>query len=346
MDYLLNKKKKSDDPSVASGAAEEEEEEEAFVRPMFCDTKAKRVSWWVGICCVLIAVIVLLAVSIKKVDSTEFAALYNVHSKQLDDAAKTGGLHVGPPGFEFIRFPSTFVTQDLQGTCLSRDGLRIGFDTTFQFQMPEEWLVPAILKYRDYDTWVTVVVSASASAVQHACAEYGISDFQNQRGAIQQAMEDSLRQKLEGQNGTGVDGVYAKAISLQLSDVDLPDRYRAAISEKQSANEDIQLAINQRRQEVTKAETELLSAKEEARKIADTARNDVNVTLTEARLKAEETLFAFEREAQTIVRVKTNLNLTVEGVLGFIANNMLANVPHLKVSAGEPARFSQQKDEF
>jgi hypothetical protein len=32
-------------------------------------------------------------------------------------------------------------------------------------------------------------------------------------------------------------------------------------------------------------------------------------------------------------------------VLGFIANNMLANVPHLKVSAGEPASFSQ-KDEF
>jgi hypothetical protein len=80
---------------------------------------------------------------------------------------------------------------------------------------------------------------------------------------------------------------------------------------------------------VKKAETELLSAVEEARKIADTAKNDANVTLTETLLKAEETLFSFEREAETIVRVKSNLNLTVEGVLGFIANNMLAITFHI-----------------
>jgi hypothetical protein len=67
-----------------------------------------------------------------------------------------------------------------------------------------------------------------------SCSDYGISDFQNQRGAIQQAMEDSLRIKPEAQNGTGVDGVYAKAIYLQLSNVDLPSRYSEAISQKQS----------------------------------------------------------------------------------------------------------------
>jgi regulator of protease activity HflC (stomatin/prohibitin superfamily) len=316
--------------------------------PDCCDTPAKCLkcwSWCAIICGVLVGIIVIISVSIKKVDNNEYAALYDVHSKQIDDDVRTGGLHTGTPGFKFIRFPSTFVTQDLQDTCLSLDGLRIGFDATFQFQMPEQWVVPAILKYRDFDTWVKIVASAGDSALQHTCSDYGISDFQNQRGAIQLAMEDSLRLKLEGQNGTGIDGVYAKTISLQLSNVDLPDRYSEAISEKQSANEDIQLAVNQRKQEVTKAETELLSAVEEGRKIADTAKNDANVTLTEALLKAEETLFSFEREAETIVRVKTNLNLTVEGVLGFIANNMLANVPHLKVSAGEPASFSQ-KDEF
>lgn len=340
----FRKKKENNDSAFTSGEVDRDEEV-GNVRAQLCDTSVKRGAWWVGIGCVVIGVVVILSVSIKKVDSTDYGALYNVHSKQLDEAARTGGLHIGPPGFEFIRFPATFVSQDLQDTCLSRDGLRVGFTATFQFQMPEEWLIPAILKYRDYETWVKIVTSAGDSAIQHACADYEISEFQNQRGIIQQAMEDSLRLKLEGKNSTGIDGVYARAISLQLSDVDLPDRYREAISQKQSANEDIQLAVNQRKQEVTKAETELLSAREEARKIADTARNDANITLTEARLKGEETLFSFEREAETIVRVKTNLNLTVEGVLGFIANNMLANVPHLKVSAGEPARFSQ-KDEF
>ena len=246
--------------------------------------------------------------------------------------------------FEFIKFPSTFITQDIHDACLSRDGIRVGFAATFQYQIPEKWLIPAVLKYRDFGKWADVVESAAMSAVQHSCAEYNISDFQNQRGIIQQTMEKNLGLKLEGEDETGDGGVYAKAISLQLSNVDLPRRYRDAIAERQSANEDIALAINERSQEVTKAGTELLKSKAEAQKVRDTAINDANVTLTEANLKAEEILFAFEREAETLVRVKTNLNLTVEGVLGFLANNMLATVPNLKVSANEPASFSQKTE--
>ena len=63
-----------------------------------CDTKCKRWSWFVGIFCVLLAVLVILCVSIKKVDSTEYGVVYDVHTKQLSDAVQTGSLHIGPPG--------------------------------------------------------------------------------------------------------------------------------------------------------------------------------------------------------------------------------------------------------
>ena len=51
---------------------------------------------------------------------------------------------------------------------------------------------------------------------------------------------------------TLIAGVYARAISLQLRNVELPEEYRESVSEKQSAAEDITLAQNQRSQETTK----------------------------------------------------------------------------------------------
>lgn len=311
-----------------------------------CDSSWKRFQWcaYLGLPLLLI-IIVMLSVSLKKLNSTEYGVEYDWHKKQLDDAVKNGGLHAGPPGFEFIKFPSTFITVDLPGaTCVSRDGLRVAFSVTFQYQMPKEWLVDAILRYRNFAKWSTIVQAAGNSAVQHSCSEFNISNFQNKRGVIQSTMETNLRLKLEGTKDDGSDGLFARAISLQLRNVDLPGPYRNAVAEKQQAAEDISLAKNQRTQETTKARTELLAAQEEARKIQDTARNDAEVTLTEARLKANETLLAFTTEAGVIRRVKDTLNLTTDGVLSYLANDFIAEVPDLRVSATEPAQFSRRDE--
>ena len=134
---------------------DEEDGSRILTMPNLCDTQTKKIAWGVFAGAILIAVISLLATSLNKVESTEFGLEYNVHNKQLDEIAKGGGLYVGPPGFEFIKFPSTFVTVDLpSGTCVSRDGLRVEFSVTIQYQMPKEWMLPAVMKYRDFDKWV------------------------------------------------------------------------------------------------------------------------------------------------------------------------------------------------
>mmetsp|Transcript_8537 Transcript_8537/g.13761 ORF Transcript_8537/g.13761 Transcript_8537/m.13761 type:complete len:160 (-) Transcript_8537:1231-1710(-) len=52
--------------------------------------------------CVVVSMGVLIA-SLKKVPSTEMGVQYNIHKKQLEDATKSGGLFIGPPGFKFIK---------------------------------------------------------------------------------------------------------------------------------------------------------------------------------------------------------------------------------------------------
>lgn len=239
------------------------------------------------------------------------------------------------------------ITADLEeSTCVSEDGLRVKFAVTFQYQLPSDWVKPVVMKYTNYGKWASVVYAAGRSAVQHSCSEFSISNFQNKRGIIQSTMETNLRTKLEGPDGTGVTGVYARAISLQLKDVQLPKEYLDSVSEKQTAAEDITLAQNQRLQETTKASTELKEAQEEAKKINQTAHNEAAVLLTEANLQAQEIEYAFAKEAQVYSKVRADLNLTEEGLLAYITNRVYEGVDgKVKVNAAEPARLSW-KDEL
>ena len=235
-------------------------------------------------------------------------------------------------------------------TCVSQDGLRVQFSVTFQYQLPVEWLVPVVKKYTNYRTWEGIVLAAGRSAVQHSCSLYSISNFQNKRGIIQTKMEENLRKKLEGDDPTAaVDqhtGVFARAISLQLRNVELPEEYRSSVSEKQSAAEDITLAKNQRAQETTKASTALLTAKEEAKKINNTAVNEATVMITEAKLRAQEISYAFATEAKVYAKVKADLNLTDQGLLSYVANRLYEGTSgDVRVAAGEPAA-STFKDEL
>ena len=90
--------------------------------------------------------------------------------------------------------------------------------------------------------------------------------------------------------------------------------------------------------------TELLRAKEEARKIRDTANNESEVVLNKTRLKTKETLYSLENEAQVLVEVRQSLNLTTEGVLEYLLNRLLADADNLKVTDSEPAKMSQRDE--
>ena len=109
-------------------------------------------------------------------------------------------------------------------------------------------------------------------------------------------MEANLRLKLEGDETTGEEGVYAVAALLQLTYVHLPEAYNEAVSAKQAAEEDIALAVAERKLETTKATTNLLIAEQLAVKTKDTANNEAEVLLIEAKLKAQETMYSIREK--------------------------------------------------
>lgn len=64
---------------------------------------------WAGVIIFVALTLGLLIASFQKLESTQYGLQYHPRRKELDEAAKTGGLHVGSPGFKFVQFPSTYI---------------------------------------------------------------------------------------------------------------------------------------------------------------------------------------------------------------------------------------------
>lgn len=314
-----------------------------------------------GLYCALVVVVLvtaasLIGTSLQKLSSTEYGLQYDVHKKLLASDAKEGGLHAGPPGFTFVKYPSTYITTNIpedfggdpdlnrNGMCVSRDGLRVQIRVTFQYQLPMDNVRKVTKKYRDLGRWKYIVNAAAVSAIQFGCSRFETSSFQSERGSIQAEMETALRRYLEGNNTDEDPGVYARAIGLQLRNVELPESYRQAVAAKQEAAEDIGLAVNQRLQEVTRAQTLLQSAVENAKKINDTAQIDKNLRIQEATLEAEGISLQFETEASVYEATKASLNLTHEGLLAYLGNRVVQLTKSAQVSLTEPAKGSYKDD--
>jgi hypothetical protein len=73
--------------------------------------------------------IILLPLSIKRLESTEYGVEYDTVAKDVG-SVEGEGLHVGPVGFRFVKFPAVFRTEQIDTTCISKDGLFVGVDVS------------------------------------------------------------------------------------------------------------------------------------------------------------------------------------------------------------------------
>jgi prohibitin 2 len=321
----------------------------------FDDDEKKYATICLVVTVLLVTAASLIGVSLNTLQSTEVGLEYDVHAKLLEETAKEGGLHAGPPGYKFVKFPSTYITTDVpddlddperEGTCVSADGLRVQIAVSFQFQVPRAQLSELVRKYRDFKRWKKVVNAAAVSAIQKGCSLYEIGSFQAERGMIQESMTQALKYKLEGDPDDPDDtGVYALAVGLQLRNVMIPMEYSQAVAAKQEANEDVGLAINQRQQQVTLAETTLQTSLESARKINDTAIINKQLMIAEASLEAEGIGVQFNTEADIYSNVKTTLGLSTEGLLAYLGTRALDSTENdVKLTITEPAQASYKAE--
>lgn len=83
---------------------------------------------------------------------------YDIHQNKLGNDVFQEGLHAGPPGYEFIKFPKVFKTIAFNGLkCLNQDGLTIKLSVQFQYKVNEKEIKALIQQFRDHERYVRVL---------------------------------------------------------------------------------------------------------------------------------------------------------------------------------------------
>jgi len=298
---------------------------------------------------VLVTIIVLIATSLHRLESDEYGIKYNTLTKSLSENLSEEGLHSGPPGFRFIKFKSTYSTIEIpydmgleEYNCVSKDGLLVKIELSFQYLPDKTKLTQIVQEYRDSERYRAAIIPAGVSAVNHGCGQFNIQSFQGERGRVSETMFQFLKQKLEGTNTTT--GMHALAIDVQLKNVELPSRYENAVRAKQAAEEDIELATNQRKQLMTQAQTKLKSAEEAQKKTLDEAHNNADIAVQQALYDANTTRVYYDTESEIYKSIQEQLELSQEGFLAYLSNRALENTNDLRVSLTEPAKTSYKQE--
>ena len=86
------------------------------------------------VCClavtgaVLVLAVSLIVASIKKLDSKELGLQYDTIQKDLGDQVFTEGLHLGPVGYEFVKFDNIYTSMYFNDfKCLDNDGIQVQY---------------------------------------------------------------------------------------------------------------------------------------------------------------------------------------------------------------------------
>lgn len=284
---------------------------------------------------IILTIIILVAVSLKKLASDEIGVAYDTINKDLSSETKTEGLHNGPPGFEFIIFPSVFKTLSFSLECLNKDGVIINLDVTYQYKAKPKFLREIILDFKDFDGYNAVLTQVGESALHETCSYFDTAQFQSERGKFQEKVRQKVIEKYEN--------LHANITDLQVSNIARPSAYESAIRSKERAREDIQVAKQERPRLLTEAETLKKEANTTAQVIIDKAESQARILQAKANAEAQAILEQYQREAEAYKEILSSngLGFTVEGFISYMGTRVISSAKNpVYIGLQSPAKSS------
>jgi len=281
---------------------------------------------------------------------------------------------------------------DLNLTCNSQDAIKIDLVVDFLYMPIAANIYELTLKFKNFDGYTDVVTAVSRSSVRTACGHFTARQFQTDRAAVAQKMEDYVRSDMQ-------ESLYSTVFQLNLRNIDRPAGYQDAVAVSEAALADIELATKEKEQQIIKANTLLESATIQAKTTLDVAQTqaqilvataeqevklaalaDIDLALAQrnqlitqantglqiAGIEANKTLAAARTEAAVIEvfsesqyaalldkytvfaemlhKAQTENNLTLESTLAYFGNTMIGKGATQNVALAAPAHFSYRDE--
>lgn len=265
-----------------------------------------------------IIVIILIAISFKKLASNELGLEYDNIAKKLGSNVQYEGLHNGPPGFSFIIFPSVYETMEFSDiTCLNKDGVIIELEVSYQFKANGKFMRELVEQFKDFTGYKKVLKASGKSAIHDSCANFSTTEFQTDRGRYQESLREIMRKYCNS--------LHCELNDLQVNKVQRPYEFETAVKEKEAAKENIKVATNERPRKLLQAQTELEQANKQAEIIINNAKTQAKILNNKATTEAKSLTFQYEKDLEVYKNVKSSQGLSNEALISYIGVRAIAN---------------------
>jgi len=279
----------------------------------------------------LVLMITLLAVSIQVIANDELGIKYHKITKKItSERVYEEGRYTLTPGETFFKFKRRYVTiDDTDVLCLTQDGLEAQLDISFQYRLNQSELISF---YKLYGSgYEDIIALLARTATRDACGNWTSEGFYYARERVQQDMASRMQ--------TAFDTIHVEAGFLQLSNVALPTEFQTVVRSTQEAKQDSEQASNERNEELTKAQTEVLQAEKTATILAVNAQADAYGIDAKASADAEAITAELTAQKETYSSVMVSLGLSAEELINYISLQTIQNSEGSVISVESPVSF-------
>jgi len=263
---------------------------------------------------IIIAITLILSLvlsSLNSINYDEYGIKYNTISRYIDyDKIYEEGLHVEDPDtkmFKYIRtIQSLNMTEDAVLDCMTYEGLEMRLDITFKYQIQKNDLFDIFNDFAEEEYYTKFLKKFSRSVMKNVCPYFTGEDFFFKRGEIEIALGEELDKIFNEEDND----IYSNYKSVQLRNVEHPERYKNANEEKQRVIQEADRAIKEREEKLTKEETILLTTIEDAEIKLIQANATSNAIIAEAEHIASAKYIKWKERADAFVIIKNSLGYT------------------------------------
>ena len=218
---------------------------------------------WIGcgsFCCsIIITGIVLLAVSFRSLEATEFGLKYNSYTKQVDKSQifEQGTYFVGP-SVRFIKFPLQVQAINFANlTVRTLDGMKLDLGVSLQYKLSKQLDVTLKLLY-DWGEglYENIIEKRAKDSIRETSSKFSVDSYVYSRQDIDTRMQLDLSSNLIEL------GVTLQ--NFQLTEVDFPDVFSSVIVSTQQLQINVTNAQNDRLRSLQEAQGRLAKAATDA----------------------------------------------------------------------------------
>jgi regulator of protease activity HflC (stomatin/prohibitin superfamily) len=209
--------------------------------------------------------------------------------------------------------------------------IKISLAFAYKLQRTPESLVRLYLDYGENGER-PVYVRIALQKIRDVCSMYQASDYYTIRGDVASMMHSVLDSALQR--------VYARVESLELVNLEFDSKYADQIERTQIAKQDVLLAGYEYDVATVDAEKNISQATTLAEITVRSANATANSTLAQARADANALIFRLQKQTQSFLDIRSQLNLTTqEEILAYHFISVLQEnrIPKIKMALDFPA---------